>query len=85
MLDTSCKLGEMQKGFKGHVASFLNPTNVADHKMTDHLRELGFAEGLGVELLHHSPFGRDPIAVLVDGMTIALRREQANFILVKSE
>ena len=41
------------------------------------LRELGFDEGLTIELVHAGPFGRDPIAARIGRMTIAIRRAQA--------
>jgi ferrous iron transport protein A len=47
------------------------------------LRELGFDEGVAVELLHLGPFGRDPIAVRVGRMTVAIRRAQAAAIVVE--
>lgn len=46
------------------------------------LREVGFDEGVSVELLHAAPFGGDPIAVRVDGATVALRRTHARLIEV---
>lgn len=49
------------------------------------LRELGFDEGVSIELLHHGPMGRDPIACRVGRMTIALRRAQAAAISVEPE
>ena len=84
MLDSTLKLGEMTKGFKGRVTGIEAKKNEQDNHMSDHLRELGFSEGLSVELLHHSPFGRDPIAVKIGSMTIALRRKQANHIIVET-
>ncbi len=47
------------------------------------LRELGFDEGVTVEAMHVSPFGRDPIACRVGRMTVALRRAQAHAISVE--
>ena len=44
--------------------------------------ELGFVEGAAVEVLHEGLLGRDPIAVRVDGVTIALRRREAMAIIV---
>ena len=41
------------------------------------LLELGFVEGAQVELLHEGLFGRDPIALKVDDMRVALRRHEA--------
>jgi ferrous iron transport protein A len=49
------------------------------------LRELGFDEGVSIELLHHGPMGRDPIACRVGRMTIALRRAQAAAITVEPD
>jgi ferrous iron transport protein A len=38
------------------------------------LRHFGFDEGVTVEPLHLGPFGRDPIAIRVGRMTVAIRR-----------
>jgi len=46
------------------------------------LRNLGLDEGVQVEALHHAPFGKDPIAVRIGRMTLALRRVHANVISV---
>ncbi len=44
------------------------------------LHELGFDEGVDVELLHRAPFGGDPLAVRVGNMTVALRKSMARLI-----
>ena len=44
------------------------------------LRQFGFDEGVTVEPLHLGPFGRDPIAVRVGRMTVAIRRKHAGAI-----
>ena len=44
------------------------------------LHELGFDEGVDVELLHRAPFGGDPLAVRVGNMVVALRRSMARLI-----
>ena len=46
------------------------------------LRHFGFDEGVAVELLHLGPFGRDPLAVRVGRMTVAIRRKHAGAISV---
>ena len=46
------------------------------------LRHFGFDEGVVVEPLHLGPFGRDPIAVRVGRMTVAIRRKHASAIHV---
>lgn len=43
------------------------------------LHEMGFDEGVDVEVLHKAPLG-DPIALRVGNSTIALRRAQAALI-----
>ena len=42
----------------------------------------GFVEGARVEILHEGIVGRDPIAVRVDNVTIAVRRREAMAIIV---
>ncbi|MEG1774274.1 MAG: FeoA family protein [Oscillospiraceae bacterium] len=49
--------------------------------MRRRLQDLGFIEGTRVECLHRSPAG-DPIAFLIRGAMIALRREDAVGVLV---
>jgi ferrous iron transport protein A len=46
------------------------------------LRELGFDEGVDVEVLHRSGLGRGPIACRIGRMTVALRRAVAGAIHV---
>jgi ferrous iron transport protein A len=47
------------------------------------LRNLGFDEGVKVEALHGAPFGRDPLAVRIGRMMIAMRRAQARAVSVE--
>jgi ferrous iron transport protein A len=49
------------------------------------LLELGFVEGARIELLHEGLFGRDPIAMKVDDMRVALRRHEAASLTVRFE
>lgn len=46
------------------------------------LRELGFDEGVDVEVLHRAVLGRGPIACRIGRMTVALRRVVASAIQV---
>lgn len=50
--------------------------------LEDRLLEIGFEEGLTIEVLHQGPIGRDPIAVQVGTMTVALRRMEADAIIL---
>lgn len=47
------------------------------------LLELGFVEGAAVEVLEEGLFGRDPIAVRLDDMRVAIRRREAAAVLVR--
>jgi len=46
------------------------------------LRHFGFDEGVTVEPLHLGPLGRDPLAIRVGRMTVAIRRCQARAVRV---
>lgn len=78
-------LGALRRGFKGRVRHFA-PTEVRSglppEEIERRLIELGFVEGIPVQILHEGLFGRDPIAVRVNGATVALRRREAMAILV---
>ncbi|WP_155860092.1 FeoA family protein [Kordiimonas gwangyangensis] len=77
-------LGAMRPGTRGRIVHFEADTaDGSQADLADRLREIGFAENLEVEVLHQSPFGRDPIAVRVGKMTIALRRKEANIVKVQ--
>jgi ferrous iron transport protein A len=88
---SACPLGSVQLGFKGRISAIQPPNgsgqsaNGSDRLVEDlesRLIELGFVEGAAVEVLHEGLLGRDPIAVRVDGVTIALRRREAMAIIV---
>ncbi len=48
------------------------------------LLEMGFVEGAKIRVLHEGFIGRDPIAVQLDDMRVALRRREAADVLVQS-
>ncbi len=49
------------------------------------LLEIGFVEGARIEVLHEGFIGRDPIAVKLDDMRVALRRREARGIMITLE
>jgi ferrous iron transport protein A len=57
--------------------------SVLDAGAANRLRNFGFDEGVAVEPLHLGPFGRDPIAIRVGRMTVAIRRRHAAAIKVQ--
>lgn len=56
---------------------------VLDSAAANRLRNFGFDEDVAVEPLHLGPFGRDPIAIRVGRMTVAIRRRHAAAIKVQ--
>ncbi len=56
--------------------------SVAD-PMIARLMELGFISGTKVQIAHLAPFANDPLAVDVRGKRIAIRRSEAQLILVE--
>ena len=68
-------LDQLKLGTKALVASV--DWDVLDHGECSRLRHFGFDEGVTVETLHLGPFGRDPIAIRVGRMTVAIRRKHA--------
>ena len=49
------------------------------------LKHFGFDEGVSIEPLHLGPFGKDPLAVRVGRMTVAIRKAQARAVKVSTE
>ncbi|MCA1452413.1 ferrous iron transport protein A [Bradyrhizobium sp. BRP22] len=82
---TSQPLGLAKRGYSGviqHLAAADATSALDGHELESRLIELGFVEGARVEVLHEGIVGRDPIAVRVENVTIALRRREAMAIIV---
>jgi ferrous iron transport protein A len=85
MSDT-IRLSQARRGDRGVIVQ------VGDRGHDEHalelerrLLELGFVEGARIELLHEGLLGRDPIAMKVDDMRVALRRREAVGLTVRME
>lgn len=79
-------LGQAARGFSGEVRAIAvtdSASSLSAPEMERRLIELGFVEGASVAILHEGLFGRDPIAVRVNGATVALRRREAMAIHVQ--
>jgi ferrous iron transport protein A len=79
------KLGLAKRGYSGviqHLAAEGAGSALPDIELESRLIELGFVEGARVEVLHEGIVGRDPIAVRVENVTIAVRRREAMAIIV---
>ena len=73
-------LDQLKVGMKARVCSI--GWDGLDQGEACRLRNFGFDEGVTVEPLHLGPFGRDPIAIRVGRMTVAIRRRHAGAIRV---
>lgn len=81
------KLSEARQGDRGVIVQVGDHCHHDEHAMEleRRLLELGFVEGARVELLHEGLFGRDPIAMKVDDMRVALRRHEAASLTIELE
>ena len=73
-------LDRLELGTKARVLAI--DWDSLDHAEACRLRHFGFDEGVAVEPLHLGPFGRDPIAIRVGRMTVAIRRRHAGAVRV---
>ncbi len=84
MTDT-IKLSQARRGDRGVIVQVGEHCLHENHRaeLERRLLELGFVEGARIELLHEGLFGRDPIALKVDDMRVALRRHEAASLTVR--
>ena len=76
------RLSQARPGDRGVILDVRAETHPGDHgvgveELQRRLLEFGFVEGAHVEVLHQGAIRRDPIAVRLDDMRIALRRRDA--------
>ena len=76
----SVSLDQLQIGLRASIASI--DWDTLEHGEAARLRHFGFDEGVTVEPLHLGPFGRDPLAIRVGRMTVAIRRSHARAVRV---
>ena len=76
----SISLDQLELGSRASIASIAwDSLEVSE---AARLRHFGFDEGVIVEPLHLGPFGRDPLAIRVGRMTVAIRRNHARAVRV---
>ena len=78
--DHSLSLDQLRVGGHGRIARI--DWGLLDASECNRLRQFGFDEGVEIAPLHSGPFGRDPLAVRVGRMTVAIRRTHARAIRV---
>lgn len=82
-------LGRGARGLRGEIVAVGRAQDQGatqsefDEELERRLLEIGFVEGAHVEILHEGFLGKDPIAVRVDDMSVALRRREADAIFVR--
>ena len=78
-MSRTIRLSEARLGDRGVIVEVGDHCHHRDDavELERRLLELGLVEGAQVELLHQGLFGADPIALKVDDMRVALRRQEA--------
>ncbi len=86
MFDVAAKTVSLANARKGDRGVIVKVGGVLQSdELERRLLEIGFVEGAQISVLHEGPFGRDPIAVRVDDTRVALRRREANDIMLRLE
>src|ERR1700751_2671832 len=84
-LPSELPLGRAPRGYVGTIhrlAAGEAASALSHEELESRLIDLGFVEGARVEILHEGILGRDPIAVRVHNVTIAIGRREAMAIIV---
>lgn len=81
------RLSTARPGEAGVITDVRAESHPADHgvavdELQRRLLEFGFVEGARLEVLHEGAVRRDPIAVKLDDMRVALRRRDAEDVWV---
>jgi ferrous iron transport protein A len=82
------RLSQARPGDAGVIVDVRAESHPADHglgveELQRRLLEFGFVEGAEIEVLHEGAIRRDPIAVRIDDMRVALRRRDAEDVWVR--
>lgn len=83
---SNIRLSEARKSDRGIVVGLAVASDllhgVAAEELERRLLEIGFVEGARFEVLEEGLFGRDPLALRLDDMRVALRRREAAAVIV---
>jgi len=82
------RLSQARPGDAGVIVDVRAEAHPGDHgleveELQRRLLEFGFVEGAEIEVLHEGAIRRDPIAVRIDDMRVALRRRDAEDVWVR--
>jgi len=84
-VDVRPRLGRLARGAKAEIIGLDESgivTALPAGELERRLIEMGLIEGARIEVLHEGFPRRDPIAVRVNDHTVALRRSEANAVIV---
>lgn len=82
------RMSELRRGDRGTVLG-ISPHGpeqqgaIAHDELERRLLEIGFVEGARFQILHEGLIGRDPIALKLNDMRVAMRRREARVIAVE--
>lgn len=84
------RLSELGQGDCGVIRGIVpegydGPGEIGCDELERRLLEMGFVEGARFKVLHEGLVGRDPIALRLDDMRVALRRREAYAILIERD
>jgi Fe2+ transport system protein FeoA len=74
------KLGSLKPGSRAEIVGFCVADEFQD--FLHRLHEVGFLVGEQIEILQDAPLGQDPMSIRVKDAIYAMRRDDANMILV---
>lgn len=82
------RLSTARPGERGVIVDVRAESRHGDHgvsvdELQRRLLEFGFVEGAEIEVLHEGAIRRDPIAVRIDDMRVALRRRDAEDVWIR--
>ena len=84
--ELTLSLGGLRRGAHAEVVGLAPDratTGLSPYELERRLIEMGLVEGARIEVLHEGFPRRDPIAVRVADHTVALRRAEADAVLVR--
>ncbi len=83
MIAETLSLDQLKLGTRARITG-IDWASLEDGEVS-RLKHFGFDEGVAVQPLHLGPFGRDPLAVRVGRMTVAIRKAHARAVRVTLE
>ena len=83
MTGATTSLDQLKLGMRARITTI--DWGSLEENEASRLRHFGFDEGVAVVPLHLGPFGKDPLAVRVGRMTVAIRRAHARAVSVIPE